>query len=297
MLTPFLDICIDLKWHKIQISIRRAWMHVHTHTHTHTNLDISKQLSAAPWAPWGNITQHLRRPLITDSIHILAYTARHFASSISIRNRCKPHRKHSHRGRTFLTTLVFNTKTQIFKMATYLKKTRQAGPKRKKEKLRSRDRVTNSCPAMDESFRNVRQRENRPEIEINKFIRLHRLFVLQPSPADIHSNTRKNRDETRFDLCPLTKHSIYLALIAAAIWRSSYTLITPQDNSKTRQGLTKEWQPKEKRKWNKGKCIWNPLDVHSLFSLCTCSQCWNIRGSEETFAWLVFCSRLSCSSL
>lgn len=120
---------------------------------------------------------------------------------------------------------------------------------------------------MDESFRSVRRGENSPEIEINKFIRLQSLFVLHP-PLPLQTNTtthEKNRGETRLDLCPLAKHSIYLALIAGLIWRGSYTLITPQDNSKTRQGLTKERQPKEKRKRNKEKCIWDLLDIRSLF--------------------------------
>lgn len=72
---------------------------------------------------------------------------------------------------------------------------------------------------MDESCRSVRQGENSPEIEINKFIRLQSLFVLHP-PLPLQTNTtthEKNRGETRLDLCPLAKHSIYLALIAGLI--------------------------------------------------------------------------------
>lgn len=109
------------------------------------------------------------------------------------------------------------------------------------------------------------EKKNSPEIEINKFIRLQSLFVLHP-PLPLQTNTtthEKNRGETRLDLCPLAKHSIYLALIAGLIWRGSYTQITPQDNSKTRQGLTKERQPKEKKKRNKEKCIWDLLDIRS----------------------------------
>lgn len=122
---------------------------------------------------------------------------------------------------------------------------------------------------MDESFRNIRRWENSPEIEINKFIRLQSPFVLHP-PLPLQTNTtthEKNRGETRLDLCPLAKHSIYLALITGLIWGGSYTLITPQDNSKTRQGLTKEWQLKEKRKWNK-KNAFGIFLTFILFFLC-----------------------------
>lgn len=161
------------------------------------------------------------------------------------------------------------------------------GKKALKKSPRTRDRVTNLCPAMDESFRSVRRGENSPEIEINKFIRLQSLFVLLP-PLPLQTNTtthEKNRGKTRLDLCPLAKHSIYLALITGVIWRGSYTLITPQDNSKTRQGLTKERQPKEKRKWNKEKCIWDLLDIHSVFSQCTHTHTHNaeIQGLLRNF--------------
>ena len=63
------------------------------------------------------------------------------------------------------------------------------------------------------------EKKNSPEIEINKFIRLQSLFVLHP-PLPLQTNTtthEKNRGETRLDLCPLAKHSIYLALIAGLI--------------------------------------------------------------------------------
>lgn len=68
----------------------------------------------------------------------------------------------------------------------------------------------------------VRRGESSPEIEINKFIRLQSLFVLHP-PLPLQTNTttrekkKKNWGETRLDLCPLAKHSIYLALIAGLI--------------------------------------------------------------------------------
>lgn len=90
---------------------------------------------------------------------------------------------------------------------------------KKKEKSPTRDTVTNLCPAMDKSLRSIRRGENSPEIEINKFIRLQSLFVLHP-PLPLQTNTtthEKNRGETRLDLCPLAKHSIYLALIAGLI--------------------------------------------------------------------------------
>lgn len=76
--------------------------------------------------------------------------------------------------------LLFNHispfKKQILEIE-FLRETSQVGLQKS---LQSRDRVTNLYPATDESFRSARQKENRPEIEINKFIRLHRLFVLLP---------------------------------------------------------------------------------------------------------------------
>ena len=72
---------------------------------------------------------------------------------------------------------------------------------------------------MDKSFRGVMPRKSSSEIEINKFISLQSRFTLLP-PLPLQTNTtthEKNRGLTRLDLCPLAKHSIYLALIARLI--------------------------------------------------------------------------------
>lgn len=70
---------------------------------------------------------------------------------------------------------------------------------------------------MVENIKCIIQGRKMPEIEIDGLIRLRRLFLLPPL-LTLQKNTahKKNGGNTRCDLCPLAKHSIYLALITKA---------------------------------------------------------------------------------
>lgn len=132
----------------------------------------------------------------------------------------KPHGNHPHRESIHLTTEAFNTfKNSISKIATCLRETDRGGQAEKKKKVSEQE---------TQLLIYVQQWMKASEASVGertalKLKSISSLDCRACSCCTLHFPSRqtpqhmKKRGETRLDLCPLAKYSIYLALIASLI--------------------------------------------------------------------------------